>query len=210
MIKLSDEKLVDVIKQRASVRKYKKGMEIPEEILQQIIELTTTAPSSWNLQHWKFIVVQKDEYKEKLFTISYKQQQVLDSSAVIVVLGDLEANRNAERVYSEAVHAGYMSEEAKNKLVSHIENAYQTIENIGVHEAIRNASLAAMQLMLVAKSFGLDTCPMGGFDAKALQKEFNVPQRYIPVLLLSLGYAAEPAHETSRFPVEEVMIKETF
>lgn len=202
--------VMDVMKERSSVRKYKKGVAIPQQTLNQIIEGAGTAPSSWNLQHWKFLVIQDQERKNRLYPIANNQQQVIDASAVVVVLGDTEANKNAETVYEEAVHSGYMTEEAKNKLVNNINSAYEHVENIGVHEAIRNASFAAMQLMLAAKANGVDSCPMGGYNPVALREELNIPERYIPVLMISLGYSEEPAHQTSRFPLSDVLIKESF
>lgn len=54
-------------------------------------------------------------------------------------------------------------------------------------EAIRNAGLSAMLLMLIAKDKGWDTCPMIGFDSEALAKALNIPDSYVPVLLITIG-----------------------
>jgi nitroreductase len=67
-----------------------------------------------------------------------------------------------------------------------------------------------MQLMLAAKEKGYDTVPMGGFDKVAFRREFNIPERYIPIMLISVGKAAAEAHGTLRFPLDEVAIYETF
>lgn len=205
-----EQSISHVMQSRSSVRAYEKGRTIPEATLQEILKLTATAPSSWNLQHWKFIVVQDQQVKERLLPIAYGQQQVVDASAVIIVLGDVEANKSAEKVYGEAVKGGFMTEEAKNALLKNIERAYASSESLAVHEAIRNASFAAMQLMLAAKAYDLDTCPMGGYDAIALRQELNIPERYIPVLMLTLGYAAKPAHPTSRFDLKDLVINDKF
>lgn len=205
-----EQSISHIMQSRSSVRAYEKGKTIPIATLQDILKLAATAPSSWNLQHWKFIVVQDQQIKERLLPIAYSQQQVVDASAVIIVLGDVQANKNAEMVYGEAVKGGYMTEEAKGALLKNIERAYASSETVGVHEAIRNASFAVMQLMLAAKAYDLDTCPMGGFDPIALRQELNIPDRYIPVLMLTLGYAAKPAHPTSRFDLKDLVIKDKF
>jgi nitroreductase len=199
----------DVMKARGSVRKYEKGVEIPREELNEILELATKAPSSWNLQHWRFIVITSQERKERLLPIAFNQQQVVDASAVIVVLGDLEANKTAKDVYGPALEAGHMSQEVFDTLMSQIEGAYQN-KQWARDEAFLNAGFAAMQLMLAAKAKGYDTCPMGGFDRAALVKELNIPERFVPVMLLSLGKAAAPARPTSRLPLEKVVVEETF
>ncbi|WCK55464.1 nitroreductase family protein [Aneurinibacillus sp. Ricciae_BoGa-3] len=202
--------IADIMKARSSVRAYQKGKTIPKETLRGILELAGTAPSAWNLQHWKFIVVQNEERKQRLLPIAYGQKQVADASAVVIVLGDTQANKNAEKAYAGAVEAGYMTQEAKNTLFNNINQAYARGPELGVHEAIRNAAFAAMQFMLAAKSFGLDTCPMGGYDPVALRKELNIPERYTPILMMSLGYAEKPAHETGRFSVDDILVEETF
>ncbi|HEU4964195.1 MAG TPA: nitroreductase family protein [Bacilli bacterium] len=195
---------------RHSVRKYEKGAEIPEQELNEILTLAASAPSSWNLQHWRFLVFQDKAKREKLLEIAYNQQQVADASVVVVVLGDLEADKEAHNVYDPAVAAGKMPEQAAQTLIGNIENAYANIPTIGRDEAIRNASFAAMQLMLAAKAKGYDTVPMGGYDADALVKEYNIPSRYIPVVMIPIGVAATPAHATDRFPLEKLMVKEGF
>ncbi|MFD2670170.1 nitroreductase family protein [Marinicrinis sediminis] len=202
--------LEEAIHSRHSVRKYEKGHVIPQEVLDEILTLGAAAPSSWNLQHWRFLVVTKQEIKDRLLPIAFNQQQVADSSATIIILGDLEANKSAEAVFGPAVEAGYMSQEAYDTLLGNINGAYAGDPQIPMDEANRNGSLAAMQLMLAAKSKGYDTCPMGGFDRVQIMKELNIPDRYTPVMMLTLGKAAEPAHATGRFPLDQIVIKETF
>jgi nitroreductase len=199
---------ISVMKERHSVRKYTQ-YEMPQADLKAILEATITAPSSWNLQHWKFLVVQSDNQKQKLLPIAYNQQQVVDSSVTIAILGDLEANHNAEKVYGEVVNKGYMTPEVKEILTGQIHGAY-TNDQFARDEAVMNSSLAAMQLMLAAKDLGYDTVPMGGFDRAAFKKEFNVPERYIPVMLISVGKAAAEAHGTLRLTLDEVVAYETF
>lgn len=200
---------LEVMKERHSVRKYEKGVKIPEEDMNEIINATIEAPSSWNLQHWKFLVIESDEKKEKLLPIAFNQQQVVDSSATIVILGDTEANLHAEEIYGQAVENGFMDNAVKETLVSQINGAYER-EGFAYSEAVKNSSLAAMQLMLAAKAKGYDTIPMGGFNPQALINEFNIPSRYVPVMLISVGKAAAGAHASSRFPVERVVINESF
>ncbi|QFT89539.1 Putative NAD(P)H nitroreductase YodC [Bacillus sp. THAF10] len=208
MANTTTKSAIDIMKERHSVRKYTK-FEMPQSDLTEILEATITAPSSWNLQHWKFLIIQSDSQKEKLLPLAYNQQQVVDSSVTIAILGDLQANVNAEKVYGEVVSKGFMKQEVKDILTGQINGAY-TNEQFARDEAVMNSSLAAMQLMLAAKEKGYDTVPMGGFDRAAFVKEFNVPDRYIPVMLISVGKADAEAHGTLRFPLDEVIAYETF
>jgi nitroreductase len=191
------------------VKEYQKGYKIPKEHLDKLLHATSLAPSSWNLQHWKFIVIEDDSFKEKLLPIAYGQKQIVESSVVVAVLGDLEANLNVEPVFGPLVAAGYIPQALKDTLAGQIENAYQS-KQIARDEAIRNASLASMQLMLAAKALGYDTCPMGGFDHARFVQEFNVPERFIPVMLISVGLASNPARPSTRLPLDQIIVSNTF
>lgn len=195
---------------RHSVRTYEKGYVIPEAELNEIFELALTAPSSWNLQHWKFIVVTEQANKDALLPIAYGQQQVADCSAVIVCLGDLEANKNADNVFGPAVAAGFMKQEAFDALNANIQKAYTNNDQWVRDEAFLNSGFVGMQLMLAAKAKGYDTVPMGGFNKQQLIEALNIPSRYVPVMLLPIGKAASPAHATGRFTVDQVIVKESF
>ncbi|MFJ5671482.1 nitroreductase family protein [Bacillus safensis] len=199
----TDQKTIDILKQRASVKEYDTTHEMTKEELTELLEITTKAPSAWNLQHWHFTVFHSAEAKAKLLPIAYNQKQVSQASAVIAVLGDLEANQNGEKIYSELAEQGFITEDIKETLMTQINGAYQS-EQYAREAAYSNASLAAMQLMIAAKAMGYDTCAMGGFSKDAYIKEFNVSGRYEPVMLISVGKAAKEAHKSNRFDIEEV------
>ncbi|TMW71083.1 nitroreductase family protein [Alteribacter natronophilus] len=202
--------LFQTINERHSVRKYDPEAELPQEDLTAILEAAAKAPSSWNLQHWKFLVIDDPAKKEELLPIAYNQQQIVDSSAVIAVLGDLNANESAEEVYQGAVDNGFMTEEIRDTLVGQINKAYEGDTPFPRDEAVLNASLASMNLMLAAKALGYDTCPMGGFQRGRFMEQFNVPERYVPVMLLTVGKAAKPAHQSARFDLDRVVVKNSF
>ncbi|EMI11970.1 oxidoreductase [Bacillus stratosphericus LAMA 585] len=199
----SDQKTIDILKERASVKEYDTTHEMTKEELKELLDITTKAPSAWNLQHWHFTVFHSAESKAKLLPIAYNQKQISQASAVIAVLGDLEANLKGEKIYSELAEQGFITEDIKETLMTQINGAYQS-EQYAREAAYSNASLAAMQLMIAAKAMGYDTCAMGGFSKEAYVKEFNVSGRYEPVMLISVGKAAKEAHKSNRFDIEEV------
>lgn len=193
-----------IILSRHSVRKYEPGAVIPDADLTRILELAVSAPSSWNLQHWRFLVIREEANKQKLLSLAYNQQQVVDASAVIIVLGDLQANLVTADVYANA------APEVRDMMTSQVNGAYAGNPQIARDEAIRNGSLAAMQLMLAAKTLGYDTVPMGGYDAAGVVREFGIPDRYIPVVMIPIGKAAQPGRPTGRLPLDQVTIYERF
>ncbi|MBD1370779.1 nitroreductase family protein [Hazenella sp. IB182357] len=199
---------IEAMQERRSVKRYEDYV-IPEQDLQDILAAAASAPSSWNLQHWRYLVITSKEMKEKILPIAYNQQQVVEASATIVMLGDLEANKTGTELFGYAVQQGMLTQEIHDSLLGQINGVYQ-IPQIARDEAILNTSLSAMQLMLAAKEKGYDTCPMGGFDKEAIVKALNIPDRYIPVMLITVGKAAEPARPAGRLPLERLVINESF
>ncbi|SFS47306.1 nitroreductase family protein [Paenibacillus sp. BC26] len=198
-----------VMRERHSVRQYKRDVVIPEATLNEILELAATAPSSWNLQQWRFLVIQDQAQKDLVRPIAYGQQQVSDASAVIVILGDLQAQITGREIFDGMLAAGHVSQEIRDNMVSQIEGAY-SFEQVARDEANKNAGLGAMQLMLAAKSKGYDTVAMGGFDKAKLVEALNIPARYIPVMMIAIGEAAAPGRPTPRLPLSKLVINESF
>ncbi|ESU32239.1 NAD(P)H nitroreductase [Bacillus sp. 17376] len=202
----SETSLATVIRERRSVRKYDPNLKISQEEILDILKEATLAPSSSNLQPWKFLVIQDEETKKELRMIANNQEQVETASAVIAVLGDREMYHNGERVYRSSFEAGYMDETTMSRMIENTNKLYPAAP-IGIRENIASfdAGLVSMQLMLVARARGYDTVPMGGFNKQQFIEKFNIDDRYMPVLLLALGKAAAPGHPTTRIPVEEIV-----
>ncbi|MFD2444875.1 nitroreductase family protein [Bacillus sp. CGMCC 1.16607] len=202
----TEQSLSTIIRERHSVRKYDPNYTISQEEIKAILSEATLAPSSSNMQPWKFIVFQDNEIKKELRVIANNQEQVETSSAVIAVLGDKEMYRNAEKVYGSAFNAGQMDEETMSKMIENTIKLYSSApEHIRANIASFDAGLISMQLMLIAKAKGYDTVPMGGFNKQQFIERFEVSERYFPVVLIALGKAAAPARQTTRLPLEDVV-----
>ncbi|TCP70362.1 nitroreductase family protein [Baia soyae] len=195
----------EVMLSRGSVKRYD-TYEMPKEELDELLILAASAPSAWNIQHWRYLAFQSEEAKQRLLPIAYNQIQVTESSVVIAILGDVEANQGARLVYDEDLKQGEITQAVYDRTLGQIDGAYQN-KQYARDAAFLNASLSAMQLMLAAKAKGFDTCAMGGFNSQSLVKEFNIPDRYVPVMLITIGKAAQPARPTSRLSLDKVVLE---
>ncbi|MGG3454196.1 putative NAD(P)H nitroreductase YodC [compost metagenome] len=195
-----------VLQERHSVRVYDPSVKISKEELKEIVELSLSAPSSSNLQPWRFLIIDEPEMKQKLLPIANNQQQVVDSAAVIAVLGDLQSYERAEEIYAEAVKLGAMTEEIKTNFVERLHKGYGGMGPERLHQInLLDAGLVSMQLMLIAKAKGYDTVPMGGYNAEKFVEAFEVPETLKPILLIAIGKAAKAAHPTPRLSVDQVV-----
>jgi nitroreductase len=203
---LEPQIFLDVIQERRSVRTYDPTVQISREEMTEILELATLAPSSSNLQPWRFLVIDKQELKQKLLPIAFNQQQVVEASAVIAVLGNVESYKKAEKIYGQAVEAGFMQADTAKSFIERTVGTYSNLQPEVARQIVyTDGGLISMQLMLVARSKGYDTVPMGGYDQAKFVKTFEIPEQYVPVMLIAIGKATKPGHPTTRLPIEDVL-----
>lgn len=197
----------DIVFNRHSVREFDKDYKIEKEEMLQILEEATKAPSSVNLQPWRFVIVESDEGKDKLRPIiKFNTKQNDSSSAMILIFGDMKCYEKTDEIYSQAVEAGYMSEDDKNKSVELFNQVYESFSKEEMNDVVKiDSSLAAIQLMLVARAHGYDTNPIGGFEKDQLAEAFGLdPDRYVPVMIVAIGKAAYTAHKSPRLDVKDI------
>ncbi|AVQ45031.1 nitroreductase family protein [Clostridium botulinum] len=180
--------LKKIIEERRSANNFIEGVKIPDKDFNEIFELLKLAPSCFNIQHSNYLVVTDEEKKEQLRKAAFNQYKVHTASAVILVLGDRLAYKNAENIYSGMLNLGIMSKLDYDNIVRDINNLYEGRgEDFQRSEAIRNTSLSAMMFMLIAKDKGWDTCPMIGFNQEEVRQIFNIPENYEIALMITMG-----------------------
>ena len=177
----------DIVYNRRSIRKFDTSVKIPREEMLEILDKTVTAPSSVNMQPWRFVVVDT-------------------SSAMVLIFADLKSQERAEEIYGKAVTQGKMPEEVKEKQLSSIVPMYEKAPFEVMNEIVHiDSSLAAMQLMLVARSYGYDTNAIGGYKKDGLAKAFGLDEdRHVPILIIALGKADEEGFESVRLDASDV------
>ncbi|WP_175074911.1 nitroreductase family protein [Terribacillus sp. AE2B 122] len=201
------EAFLQIVQERRSIRTYDENVKITKEEMSEILTVATKAPSSVNLQPWRFVVIESPEAKAKLAPLArFNQQQVKTSSAVIAVFADMNNLDYLEEIYGKAVENGLMPLEVKDQQVVSIRNLLSGITEKQNRETILiDSGLVSMQLMLTAKAYGYDTNPIGGFEKDQIAEAFDLDKdRYVPVMLLSIGKAADAGYKSYRMPVEQI------
>ncbi|MCC3375070.1 nitroreductase family protein [Cohnella sp. REN36] len=194
-----------VVRERHSVRHYDPNWQISQAELMEILAEASLAPSSSNTQSWRFFVFHDKELKQRLLPIANNQQQVVDASATVAVLGDIEGYKRIGDINDIAVAKEYMTPEFAEQFTANSLKLYGGLPpEVLTRISLVDGGLVSMQLMLSAKARGYDTVPMGGFNAAKLVEEFNIPSNLVPVMLIAIGRAATPGRKTSRLPIEQV------
>lgn len=177
------------LKERISANNFDPSRQLSEAEIKELITYATEAPSSFNIQHWRFIAITDQAAKERLKAVAYGQPKIAAAAVTFIILGDLRGHEKMREIYQPMLDAGAVTAEQVDGWVGMAAGMYANGQNAR-DEAVRSGSLAAMALMLGAQAKGLVSGPMIGFDAAGVKREFNIADRYIPVMLLSVGYAA--------------------
>ncbi len=182
----------DVINNRRAVNFFDPQKPVPEKILKEIIETAAKAPSSFNLQPWNLIVLKEPQEKMRLQKLAWDQPKVSQAPVVLIVLADRNGwqpdHLIVEKNFNEMVTSGTMTAEQHQWFLDACRNLYGTNEEKQQAFANKNTGFFAMALMLAAKSLGLDSHPIDGFDHDDVRREFNIPDNYWISLLLAVGY----------------------
>lgn len=182
---------------RRSIRKYTDEA-IPREALNEILRIAGTAPSPWNVQPWRVVVVESKDVKQELMAAAYGQPQVGAAAAVLVVYSDMEdAVSNA----IEFVHPGY-----GERREAEAENMVKTFRNMpDMHQWGHSiAYIYVGYLVLAAKSLGYDSSAMLGFDPAKVKEMFGLPATATIPALIALGKGAEEGFPHHRHNVDRI------
>ena len=205
--KLINNDFSDIAFGRKSIRLYDENFKISQEEMLEMIQEATTTPSSVNMQPWRFVVVESEEAKAKLKPlIRFNTRQNDTSSAMVLIFGDMQCYEHGEEIYNAAVEQGKMSAEVRDQQLDAIIPYYKSFSKEQMNDIVKiDSSLAAMQFMLVARAHGYDTNPIGGFEADQLAEAVDLDkERYVPVMILSIGKAMEKGYESVRFAPEKI------
>ena len=192
---------------RRSIKTYDPTVKISREEMSEIIAKATRAPSSVNLQPWRFVVIDSEEGKETLSHLArFNKDKVMSSSAVIAVFADMNNFEYLEEIYEKAAELGYMPNEVKEQQMNAIGQFYKVMPESALRDTnILDAGLVSMQLMLVARAHGYDTNAIGGYEKDQIAEVYGLDKdRYLPIMLITIGKAASEGFESYRLPVETV------
>lgn len=196
----------DVIKGRKSVKYFDPNVKIKREEIIEMLNEANIAPSSCNLQPWRYIVVDTQEGKEKLGSANYNKIQNDTSAVMIIVLGDLNHYGKFDEIYGEAVEKGYMTEEVKDGFEKGMGPQLENLPTDKNREGVYfDCGLWTMQFANIAYAKGYDTNIIGGFVREKVAELFELEENLIPVMLIALGKKEKEARPTVRMKAENLV-----
>lgn len=222
------ERFAALVRSRRSTRHFRPDP-VPDDLLDQLLDVARWAPSGFNLQPTHFVVVTDHAVKALLYPACMKQRQVLEAGATVVFTGDRDAYHNNFEQVLELDREAEAIDPAYEKLLRWAVPLFFSTGPVGlgwlwkaVGEAVANrvvpipsmqavhreywlakqVCLAAMAFMLAAESAGLHTCPMEGFGEPQVRSVLGIPSRQLVVVCVAVGYADNSQLKKTRLPLE--------
>jgi nitroreductase/dihydropteridine reductase len=192
-----------IVMERYAVKKFD-GRKIPEDKVEELMDIIRHAPSSFNLQPWKIKVVTGPEVKERLRKLAWDQEQITTCSHLLVFCADADLDGRIGRLAADM-----RKREVPEENVKAVEEMMRGMSaRLGPEQRLawaqRQLYLALGNALNGAKSLGFDSCPMEGFDPAGFAKELGLPPNIVPTALCPIGYAADKPRPKSRFEREAV------
>lgn len=164
----------EMVRTRRSVRQFS-NQNVPEGLVQRILEAARCAPSAGNLQAYEIYIVRDPERKAELVRIAFGQEFLAQAAVVLIFCSHAERSRvrygeRGERLY-----------------------------------CLQDATIACTFAMLAASALGLATVWVGAFDEEAARRLIGAPKGVVPVAMLPLGYAAESPPQRPRRQLQDLV-----
>ncbi|MEM7247050.1 MAG: nitroreductase family protein [Acidobacteriota bacterium] len=197
---------LDAIERRRSIKHFDPDHRISEEEVTALLEATLKSPTSFNIQHWRFVVIDDPELRKQVRAHGNDQAQMTDASLLVLMTADLKAwAKSPERYWVNAPKA------VSDLLVGWMGPFHEGDEELQRDEAMRSIGIAMQTLMLAATAKGYQSCPMIGFDRPEVAKLVNLPDDHVIGPLVAIGKGTQEAWARGgQLPLDEVVVKNRF
>lgn len=174
--------IFDAIRSRRAVKYFDPEFKLSAEKQTELLDLAMQSPTAFNLQHWRFVVVDDPTIRQQIRAVAWDQAQVTDASMLVILCADVNSwEKNAARVWAGAPDA------VREMMVPAIDAYYRDKPQVQRDEIMRSCGIAGQTLMLAARAMDLDSCPMDGFDFDAVAKIIQLPADHEIAFMLAIG-----------------------
>ena len=198
---------MDAIYTRRAVKHFDPDHTLTPDEEKKLLEATIQAPTSFNIQHWRFVIVRDPELRKKIRTeFGNDQAQMTDASLLILMTADVKAwKKEPGRYWKNA------PKEVADLLVGWMGPFHEGREALQRDEAQRSIGMAMQTLMLTARDMGYDSCPMIGFDHDAVSALVNLPEDYVLGPMVAIGKKTKDSWpKPGQLPLDELVIENAF
>ena len=197
----------DAIYQRRAIKHFDPNHTLSKEEETKLLEAAIQSPTSFNIQHWRFVVVRDPQLRQKIRTeFGNDQAQMTDASLLILMTADTKAwTKDPGRYWKNA------PKEVADLLVGWMAPFHEGRDWLQRDEAQRSIGMAMQTLMLSARAMGYDSCPMIGYDIDKVAELINLPEDHVMGAMVAIGRKTKDSWpKPGQLPLSEVVIENSF
>ncbi|WP_422358679.1 NAD(P)H-dependent oxidoreductase [Reichenbachiella sp.] len=187
-------KLIENLNWRYATKYFDTSKKVNSDNLELLKEAIRLSPSSYGLQQYKVLIVEKSEIKEQLKEAAYGQGQLTDSSHVFVfchylnVSGDMIDNYIEQKAKAEDVAIDRIS--GYGTFIKNTVSAMDTKDM--VHWSRRQTYLAVANLLTACAELKIDACPMEGFEHDRFDDILGLADKGLAsAIIVPVGYRSD-------------------
>lgn len=198
---------IEAIYKRRSVKQYDPNHTLSAEEEQKLFEAMIQAPTSFNIQHWRFVILRDPKLRATIRQdYGNDQSQMTDASLLILFTADMKAwKKNPERYWANA------PKEVADLLVGWMGPFHEGREWLQRDEAQRSIGMAMQTIMLAAQELGYQSCPMIGFDLEKVAELIKLPDDHVIGPMVAIGKGIkEPWPKPGQLPLEQLIVENSF
>ena len=206
----TEKKLSDLIRERRATPTFSPSP-VHEEDLKKIIRAGLEAPSGYNMQPWRFVVVRDPEQRKRLRKAAMNQAKVEQAPVVIVACGDTNGWKDdLEEVIRIARQHSFDDEQQIQRTRRNVSNLLGAFPELSMW-VTRQTMIAATTMMWSAEALGYDTAPMEGFYEDQVREVLGIPAHIRVIFLLGIGHlAGEDKKYAGRLPWSRTVFGERY
>ncbi len=200
-------KTIEAIYNRRAVKHFDPKHVMTQEEERQLLEATIQSPTSFNIQHWRFIVLRDPELRARIRKeFGNDQSQMTDASLLVLFTADALAwKKSPERYWKNA------PAEVNDLLVGWMGPFHEGRDWLQRDEAQRSIGIAMQTMMLAAQELGYQSCPMIGFDIEKVAELVNLPDDHVMGPMVAIGKGMKKAWpKPGQLSLEELVFDNSF
>lgn len=196
----------NLIEKRRSIKHFDPDHKMSEQEFEKLIKAAILAPTSFNIQHWRFVRVVDQQQRQKIQTAAWDQAQISTASELVIIVGNTQAWSDQPKRYWQNTPS-----DVQQMLTTMLQDFYRDRAWLQRDEAIRSGAMAAQNLMLAAEEMGYNTSPMIGIDFDKVAELIQLPKDHVIVMLLAIGKGTKPAQPRGgQLAMTELVIENQF
>lgn len=194
------------IETRRAIKQFDAGHRMADAEVEKLMSLALLSPTAFNIQHWRFVLVQDPQLREAIRAVSWMQPQITDASLLVAICADTQAwEKDPARYWRNA------PDDVREGIVAAIDAYYRGRPQVQRDEAMRACGIAAQTLMLAAQEMGYDSCPMDLSDLDEVGKLIRLPDDHVVAMFVAIGKrACDPWPRAGQLSMAEVVRVDRF